>query len=48
MDYAGQALFENLSVLIFLVEGLVCWAIGFYLKDLTFMSKIYGAGMPKS
>lgn len=45
MDYVGQALYEHLSVLLFLVEGLVCWAIGFYLKDLDLMAKVYGAGM---
>lgn len=44
MDYEGQKLFEHLSILLFLVEGLVCWGIGFYLKDVDLMAKIYGAG----
>ena len=44
MDYEGQKLFEHLSILLFLDEGLVCWGIGFYLKDVDLMAKIYGAG----
>eukprot|EP00892_Ulva_mutabilis_P009764 jgi/Ulvmu1/715/UM010_0087.1 len=42
MDYEGQKLFEHLSHLLFLVEGLVCWVIGFYFKDVDLMAKVYG------
>ena len=44
MDFVGQKHYEFAATLLYLTEGLVCFVIGFALKDFEMMVKIFFAG----
>ena len=44
MDFVGQKHYEYTATILYLIEGFVCFVIGFALKDFEMMIKIFFAG----